>query len=333
MEDSRQKPGFFVRLATLIVDKRNLFFLLYAAGIVFSLISQGWVQVNNDITDYLPEETETRQGLQLMDDEFTTFGTARVMISNITYEKAEDLKDVIEAIPGVSSVTFGDQVDEDENTIDADDRDDYYKDSAALYSVTFEGETDDPVSEAAMVQLRETLKDYDLSISSEVGEDGSARLEKEMQSILVVAAITILVVLFLTSRTYGEIPVLLLTFVAAALLNKGTNYLLGEISFISDSIAVVLQLALAIDYAIILLHRFPGAAGLLRNRDGLRPGPGGRQSRRSRLQSSRRWSCRSSRPCCPDRTSRRAETGGRWRGPRCCSRWRCGHGCRGRASS
>ena len=87
--------------------------------------------------------------------------------------------------------------------------------------MTFEGETDDPVSEEAMVQLRETLKDYDLSISSEVGEDGSARLEKEMQSILVVAAITILVVLFLTSRTYGEIPVLLLTFVAAALLNKG----------------------------------------------------------------------------------------------------------------
>ena len=237
MEDNRQKPGFFVRLATLIVDKRNLFFLLYTAGIIFSLISQGWVQVNNDITDYLPEETETRQGLQLMEDEFTTFGTARVMVSNITYENAEELKDVIEAIPGVSSVTFGDQVDEDENTIDADDRDDYYKDSAALYSVTFEGETDDPVSEEAMVQLRETLKDYDLSISSEVGEDGSARLEKEMQSILVVAAITILVVLFLTSRTYGEIPVLLLTFVAAALLNKGTNYLLGEISFISDSIA------------------------------------------------------------------------------------------------
>lgn len=256
MEDNRQKPGFFVRLATLIVDKRNLFFLLYTAGIIFSLISQGWVQVNNDITDYLPEETETRQGLQLMEDEFTTFGTARVMVSNITYENAEELKDVIEAIPGVSSVTFGDQVDEDENTIDADDRDDYYKDSAALYSVTFEGETDDPVSEEAMVQLRETLKDYDLSISSEVGEDGSARLEKEMQSILVVAAITILVVLFLTSRTYGEIPVLLLTFVAAALLNKGTNYLLGEISFISDSIAVVLQLALAIDYAIILCHRF-----------------------------------------------------------------------------
>ena len=65
----------------------------------------------------------------------------------------------------------------------------------------------------------------------------------------------------------------------------------------------------------------------------LMPAPDGRQSRRSRLPCSRQRSCRSSRSCCPDRTSRRAETGGRWRGPRCCSRWRCGHWCRGRASS
>ncbi|MFR8165060.1 MAG: hypothetical protein ACLU8D_02630 [Enterocloster sp.] len=123
MEDNRQKPGFFVRLATLIVDKRNLFFLLYTAGIIFSLISQGWVQVNNDITDYLPEETETRQGLQLMEDEFTTFGTARVMVSNITY-KCGGAEGCDRGHPRPSVTLL---VDEDENTIDADDRDDYYK--------------------------------------------------------------------------------------------------------------------------------------------------------------------------------------------------------------
>ena len=81
-------------------------------------------------------------------------------------------------------------------------------------------------------------------------------LRDEMATILVVACVIILVVLALTSRAYMEIPVLLITFGAAALLNMGTNFLLGKISFISDSIAVVLQLALAIDYAIILCHRF-----------------------------------------------------------------------------
>lgn len=91
MEQNKQKPSFFVRLATVIVDKRNLFFLIYVVGIIFSLFSSGWVQVNNDITDYLPEETETRQGLGLMEEQFTTLGTARVMVSNITYDQAEGL--------------------------------------------------------------------------------------------------------------------------------------------------------------------------------------------------------------------------------------------------
>lgn len=255
MEDNREKPSFFVRLASFIVDKRNLFFLIYAASLLFCLVAQGWVKVDDDITDYLPESTETRQGLSVMKDEFTTFGTARVMISNITYEKAEELKDVISSIPGVSSVSFGDTT-EDDDTINADDRADYYKDSSALYSVTFDGETDDTVSIEAMNDIKEALSGYDLSVDTEVGKDTSASLAEEMKGILAVAALTIVIVLTLTSKTYGEIPVLILTFVAAAILNMGTNYLLGEISFVSNSIAVVLQLALAIDYAIILCHRF-----------------------------------------------------------------------------
>lgn len=71
-----------------------------------------------------------------------------------------------------------------------------------------------------------------------------------------IAVAIIIAVLLITSRTYAEIPVLLLTFGSAALLNMGTNYMMGEISFVTNSIAIVLQLALAIDYAIILCHRF-----------------------------------------------------------------------------
>ena len=77
-----------------------------------------------------------------------------------------------------------------------------------------------------------------------------------MGTILAVAAVIIVLVLLLTSRSYAEIPVLLITFIVAALLNLGTNFIFGEISFVSNSVTVVLQLALAIDYAIIMLHRF-----------------------------------------------------------------------------
>ncbi len=78
----------------------------------------------------------------------------------------------------------------------------------------------------------------------------------EMIVIVIIAAIIIVLVLTLTSRSYAEVPVLIMTFGAAALLNMGTNFLCGTISFISNSVTVILQLALAIDYAIILCHRF-----------------------------------------------------------------------------
>ena len=232
------------KLAAFIVDKRNLFFLLYIFALIFSVIASGWVKVENDITTYLPDTTETRQGLTVMNDNFVTYGTANVMVSNITYDTALDLQAQIEDIEGVSTVEF-------------DDTKDHYKDASALFSVSFDAEVGDERAENALQQIRDKLEgSYDTSIYSEVGYDSSADLQSEMLVIVIIAAVIIVVVLTLTSRSYAEVPVLIMTFGAAALLNMGTNFLCGTISFISNSVTVILQLALAIDYAIILCHRF-----------------------------------------------------------------------------
>ncbi len=231
------------KVATFIVDKRNLFFLLYIFALIFCFFSTGWVQVENDITTYLPEETETRQGLTLMNDQFITYGSARVMVSNISYERGESLREEIENVDGVSSVAF-------------DSTEDHYKNASALFDVTFDGTASDDVSVNAMAQIKNLLAKYDTYVNTEVGLDTAADLKQEMQVIIVIAAIIIVVVLTLTSRSYAEVPVLIATFGVAALLNMGTNFLCGTISFISNSVTVVLQLALAIDYAIILCHRF-----------------------------------------------------------------------------
>ena len=122
---------------------------------------------------------------------------------------------------------------------------------AALYDVAFDGGNMDELSINAIDSIRKDLDRYDYYIDTLVGYDENATLREEMTTILIVAVIIILIVLTLTSRSYAEIPVLLITFGVAALLNMGTNFLCGKISFISDSVAVVLQLALAIDYAII----------------------------------------------------------------------------------
>lgn len=83
--EKEESESFMYKLATFIVDKRNLFFLLFIFALIFCFFAKNWVKVENDITTYLPEETETRQGLTLMDEEFVTYGTASVMLSNVTY--------------------------------------------------------------------------------------------------------------------------------------------------------------------------------------------------------------------------------------------------------
>ena len=260
MKRETEKPSFFQRLATVIVDKRNLIFFLYACALIFCLFSRNWVSVCNDITEYLPETTETRRGLTLMEDEFTTFGTARVMVSHVTYEIAADLAAQMEQIDGVTSAAFGgsnaggDTEDSEPET--PEDIAAYFKGADALISVTFDGEESDAISIAALSAIRELLEPYDYYIDSAVGSSQADSLASEMGIILAVAAVIIVLVLLLTSRSYAEIPVLLITFIVAALLNLGTNFIFEEISFVSNSVTVVLQLALAIDYAIIMLHRF-----------------------------------------------------------------------------
>lgn len=231
------------KVAAFIVDRRNLFFLIYIFALVFSIFSMNWVNVENDITTYLPSDTETRQGLTVMNDNFVTYGSARIMVSNISFENALELKEEFEEVEGVSSIDF-------------DNSEDHYFNGSALYSATFDGTATDEISKDALDEIKEYISMYDYYVDTEVGVDASADLASEMVVIVAVAALIIAVVLTLTSRSYAEVPVLVMTFGMAAILNMGTNYLCGTISFISNSVTVVLQLALAIDYAIILCHRF-----------------------------------------------------------------------------
>ncbi|MCI8983705.1 MAG: MMPL family transporter [Hungatella sp.] len=242
-----------MKLAAFIVNKRKAFIVLFVLACIYSVISIPKVGVVDDLTEYLPESTETRQGLDIMNREFTTFGSAKILVSNITYEKALSLAGELEEIRGISSVSFYDEEDED---YDSGDRADYYKDASALFTLTFEQEEDTELSQEAMAKARETLEGYSSYIYTTVDKDDAASLKADMRVIVVIVVLIILVVLLFTSKTYMEIVIFLAVFGVAALLNMGTNYWFGEISFVTNAVGAVLQLALAIDYAIILFHRF-----------------------------------------------------------------------------
>ncbi len=237
------KKPFMERVAAFIVDRRYLFVVLFVALCIFSIFTSNGVDVNEDLTDYLPDDSETRQGLQIMDREFITYGDARVMVSNITYAKAEELAEMLRSVDGVKTVTL-------------ENDQDHYNAASALFEVVFDGEKLDNVSIQGVENVRNALRDYDTYIMTEVGNPTGEILEKEMQMVFIILVVIIILVLLLTSQTYAEVPILLITFGVSVWINKGTNYWFGEISFITNSIAAVLQLGLAIDYAIILCHHY-----------------------------------------------------------------------------
>ena len=122
-EKDKKDNSFMMKLATLIVDKRKGFYLIFIVLCIFCVLSMNRVKVNNDLTTYLPDTTETRRGLDLMDSEFTTYGSARILICNVTFDEAQKLADQVEEMDGVSMLDF-------------DDTEDHYHDMEALLSVT-----------------------------------------------------------------------------------------------------------------------------------------------------------------------------------------------------
>lgn len=247
MEENQKKNGddgsFMLKAATFIVDRRNLFFLLFGIALIFSLVSMNWTKVENALSAYLPDTTETSQGLDRMEEQFITYGTAKVMVTNIPYDEAYALYEKIEALDTVIMLDF-------ENTAE------YYNNFSALYNITFGYSEDDDRALEALNEVEAMLEGYDIYVSTAMGDASAEQLAQEMATISILVAIVVVSVLLFTSQTWAEVPVLLLTFCSAALITKGTNFITGTISFVSNSVTIVLQLALSVDYAVIFCNRY-----------------------------------------------------------------------------
>ena len=231
------------KISRQIVDKRVIIMIAFLAACVYCALSISRVHVNNDITSFLPPDTDPRRGLTIMENEFTTYASANVMLANTTYERASAAAEKIDTLEHVTGVTF-------------DNSPAHFVDSAALLTISFDGTSDDENVIAAMNEIRSLTAGFDTYTSSDIGADLLGEIAQQMVGVVALAAVVIMAGLLFTSRSYFEVVIFLIVFSVAALLNMGTNFWLGEISSITNSIAVILQLALAIDYAIIFSHRY-----------------------------------------------------------------------------
>lgn len=264
---AEQKPasgaedhGFVIRLARFIIEKRGWLEAVFLVGCIFSAIGMLFVNVNYDLTKYVPSTAQSSIGLDIMEKEFGYPGTARLMLKNVTLYEAKQYKDKLQAVDGVDRITWCDtsvDIYAGEDFINMDDIKDYYKDGCTVMDITFDEKSDSSKTEAAIDEMKAITGDKGCYVGMAVQNKSLIQTtHSEMSKILVVAVIMIFVVLCLATTAWTEPILFLLVMGVAVLLNKGTNVFLGTISFLTDNVAIILQLATSMDYSIFLLDAY-----------------------------------------------------------------------------
>lgn len=240
-----------------LVNHRKTMVMIFTMVFVVCLLLGNLVKVNYDINDYLPESSPSTVSLELMQEEFDGgIPNARIMISDVTIPEALEYKEKLEAVDGVTAVTWLDDVVSifvPLSTLDTDTLETYYKDNNALFTVTIE---EDRRIEAVS-SIRELIGEDNAMTGSAVSTAiSTTETVLEINKISIFTVLFVLVVLVMTTNSWMEPLIVLIGLGLAIVINNGTNLIFGEISFVTNAAGSILQLAVSLDYSVFLLHRF-----------------------------------------------------------------------------
>jgi predicted RND superfamily exporter protein len=245
------------RIIDSILKHKKLVVIIFSAATIISFGLALLVNVNYDLQSYLPQDTPSTKSLEVMSSQFEeTIFNVNIMIPDASVTDALDLKEQIKEKEYVLSVLWLDDyvdVTLPVEVLPKETTDQYYKDNNALFMVTVETDNYPPV----LAELQELVGDGG-HISGRLVELSMAQsaTQSEISQILVYAIPVVAIVLILATHSWLE-PVLMLLAIAVGIaLNMGTNVFLEDISFLTQAVAAILQLAVSMDYAIFLLHRF-----------------------------------------------------------------------------
>ena len=247
------------KLANTIIKHKKAVIAVFIAAALICVFLQLFVKVNYNMVDYLPPNAQSTTALKIMDKEFTqSMPNASVMIKNVSIEQALEYKHMLSGISGVTEVLWLDDAMDLKTPLEMGDADtvkQFYKDGSALFSVTIAKGTEKETCAA--------IRDLIGQDNALAGEAPDIEFMQNATGTEVLNAVAILLpifilILILTTTSWIE-PLLFLGAIGiSVLINMGANILLGEISFMTNSVTPILQLACTLDYAIFLLHSFAG---------------------------------------------------------------------------
>ncbi len=201
------------------------------------------VKINKDIYSYMPDNSETSLGLEIMNEEFDYSATSsyQMMLTDVPAEKKENIKSEIEAVEGVRSVDY-------------DTSDKYNRDQYTRYIINVDAPADSEVANRVYQTVHDKYAEtYEIAESGQVFAYNGEVLQIHVALLAVGFAMVILTAM---SESWVEPWLFLFAIMLAVVVNKGTNIIFPSVSHVTDSIAAILQMALSMDYAIMLSTRY-----------------------------------------------------------------------------
>lgn len=243
-------------LNAMIRFKKQIVVCFLVAAAICAFLSSG-VKVNYNMVDYLPDSAPSTKALDLMDDEFDeSVPNARVMIKDTSVAQAMEYKEKLENVKGVSDVTWLDDVIDIKKPLETQDQDtvdDYYKDRNAVISLSIEDGKEVEATDAIYKIIGKSNALAGEAVDTAASIKGSS---SEITGALGILLPIIVILLLITTTSYVEPFLFLAAIGVSVLLNMGTNLIFGEVSFVTNAVGPILQLAVSLDYAIFLLNSF-----------------------------------------------------------------------------
>jgi predicted RND superfamily exporter protein len=245
------------KVASFIIKHRKIILIIFILVALISAVLQSFVKKNYNMVDYLPQDVESTKALGIMNEEFAeTLPNASVMIKDVSIMEALDYKTKLTELKGVIQVIWLDDMIDLKQPLEMNDLDTvegFYKEGNALFSITIEKGTERDTCD----DIRNLIGTNNL-LSGEAPDLAAMQenTQSEVMGAMLILIPAVLIILLLSTSSWIEPLLFVATIGIAILINMGTNLLLGEISFMTNSISPILQLAVSLDYAIFLLHSF-----------------------------------------------------------------------------
>ena len=230
-------------IAKAIVRFRTAILIILLLIAVWSVPQISRTRINYDLTRYLSDNTMTKQALKVMDSEFGATEQLSVMFADQSEEAVSGYADQLRNMEEIRFVRYDPSAD-----VKVMDGTTYRRLTLTLR------DCDTP----ALVQVLRTrfpeAGTYWVGGSAAQQLDVQRSVGAEIPGVMLISVAIVVLVLLLTSQAWFEPALLLIVFAVSILINMGTNFLFPDVSFITFAVCAILQLALSIDYAIMLLH-------------------------------------------------------------------------------